>query len=144
MKYIGLDVGDRRIGVAMSETGLIASAVGNVVRDGDFEADLQKTADKVKELRGDIIVVGLPKNMNGTIGPRAESVMEFAEALKCKIHVPIRYWDERLTTVAAHKVLIEAGMRREKRKENVDRIAAVLILQGFLDFNGNNKNQTLF
>lgn len=137
MRYVGLDVGDRRIGVALSDqTGLIASAIGNVVRsDGDLEGDLQKTADKIKELGGEAVVVGLPKNMNGTIGPRAESVMAFAEGLKGKIDVPISFWDERLTTVAAHKVMIEAGMRRDKRKKNVDKIAAVFILQGYLDFN---------
>ncbi len=137
MRFVGLDIGDRRIGVAVSDImGVIANAVGNVVRsDNDFEGDIQKTADKVKELEAEAVVVGLPKNMNGTLGPRAESVMSFAEALEEKTGLPLHYWDERLTTVAAHKVLIDAGMRREKRKEKVDRIAAVLILQGFLDYN---------
>ncbi|MBP3347701.1 MAG: Holliday junction resolvase RuvX [Clostridia bacterium] len=138
MRYVGLDVGDRRIGVALSDaTGLIASAIGNVERkDDDIDGDLQKTADKIRELGGEAVVIGLPKNMNGTIGPRAESVMAFAEGLKEKIDLPIHFWDERLTTVAAHKMMIDAGIRRDKRKKNVDRIAAVLILQGFLDFNG--------
>ena len=86
------------------------------------------------ELGGESVVVGLPKNMNGTIGPRAEAVMAFAEALKGKLDLPVDFWDERLTTVAAHKMMIDAGMRRDKRKKNVDRIAAVLILQGFLDY----------
>ena len=136
MRYVGLDVGDRRIGVAVSDvSGLSANAVGNVERSGyDFEADVQKTADKVLELGGESVVVGLPKNMNGTIGPRAEAVMAFAEALKGKLDLPVDFWDERLTTVAAHKMMIDAGMRRDKRKKNVDRIAAVLILQGFLDY----------
>lgn len=135
MRYVGLDVGDKRIGVAISESGLIANAVGNIERSGyDFEADIQKTADKINELGADEIVIGLPKNMNGTIGPRAENVMTFAEALKQKLDLPIHFWDERLTTVAAHKMMIDAGMRRDKRKKNVDRIAAVLILQGFLDY----------
>ena len=136
MRFVGLDVGDRRIGVAVSDImGLIANAVGNVVRkNDDFDGDIQNTADKIRELGGAEIVVGLPKNMNGSLGPRAESVMEFAEALKEKTGLPVHYWDERLTTVAAHKVLIDAGMRREKRKEKVDRVAAVLILQGFLDY----------
>ena len=100
----------------------------------DFEADIQKTVDKITELGAEEIVVGLPKNMNGTIGPRAQTVMEFADALKEKIKLPIHFWDERLTTVEAHKMMIDAGMRRDKRKKNVDRIAAVLILQGFLDY----------
>ena len=135
MKYVGLDVGDKRIGVAVSDSGLIANAVGNIDRLGyDFEADIQKTVDKITELGADEIVVGLPKNMNGTIGPRAQTVMEFADALKEKIKLPIHFWDERLTTVEAHKMMIDAGMRRDKRKKNVDRIAAVLILQGFLDY----------
>lgn len=138
MRYIGLDVGDRRIGVAASDAmGLIANAIGNIVRDDDdFDGDIQKTAEKISELGGEAVVVGLPKNMNGTIGPRAESVMAFAEALKNKIDLPVHFWDERLTTVEATKMMINAGMRRDKRKKNVDRIAAVLILQGFLDFNG--------
>ncbi len=135
MKYVGLDVGDKRIGVAVSDSGLIANAVGNIDRLGyDFEADIQKTVDKITELGAEEIVVGLPKNMNGTIGPRAQTVMEFADALKEKIKLPIHFWDERLTTVEAHKMMIDAGMRRDKRKKNVDRIAAVLILQGFLDY----------
>ena len=135
MKYVGLDVGDKRIGVAVSDSGLIANAVGNIDRLGyDFEADIQKTVDKITELGAEEIVVGLPKNMNGTIGPSAQTVMEFADALKEKIKLPIHFWDERLTTVEAHKMMIDAGMRRDKRKKNVDRIAAVLILQGFLDY----------
>lgn len=134
MRYVGLDVGDKRIGVAISDSGLIADAVGNIERSGyDFDADIQKTADKINELGASEIVIGLPKNMNGTIGPRAESVMSFAEALKQKLDLPIHFWDERLTTVAAHKMMINAGMRRDKRKQKVDRIA-VLILQGFLDY----------
>lgn len=137
MRYVGLDVGDKRIGVALSESGLIANAVGNIERSGyDFDADIKKTADKITELGAEALVIGLPKNMNGTIGPRAESVMEFAEALKTLVDLPIHFWDERLTTVAAHKMMIDAGMRRDKRKKNVDRIAAVLILQGFLDYTG--------
>lgn len=138
MRFVGLDVGERRIGVASSDLmGLIANAVGNVVRsDNDLEGDLQKTADKIKELGGEAVVIGLPKNMNGTIGPRAESVMAFAEALKEKIDVPIHFWDERLSTVEAHKTMIDAGMSRSKRKNKVDSVAAVLILQGFLDFKG--------
>lgn len=135
MRYVGLDVGDKRIGVAISDSGLIADAVGNIERSGyDFDADIQKTADKIIELGASEIVIGLPKNMNGTIGPRAENVMLFAEALKQKLELPIHFWDERLTTVAAHKMMIDAGMRRDKRKQKVDRIAAVLILQGFLDY----------
>lgn len=138
MRYVGLDVGDRRIGVSASDAmGLIANAIGNIVRDDDdFDGDIQKTAEKIFELDGEAVVVGLPKNMNGTIGPRAEAVMAFAEALKEKTGLPVHFWDERLTTVEATKMMINAGMRRDKRKKNVDRIAAVLILQGFLDFNG--------
>ncbi len=139
MRYVGLDVGDRRIGVAASDSmGLIANAIGNIVRDDDdLDGAVQKTADKIIELGGEAVVIGLPKNMNGTIGPRAEVVMAFAEALKEKTDLPVHFWDERLTTVEATKMMINAGMRRDKRKKNVDRIAAVLILQGFLDFNGN-------
>ena len=136
MRYIGLDVGDRRIGVAVSDvTGLIASAVGNITRgDEDYEGDLQKTADEIKRLNAEHIVIGLPKNMNGTIGPRAELVQQFAEDLKRYTDLPISFWDERLTTVAAEKMMIQAGVRRDKRKQKVDRVAATFILQDFLDF----------
>ena len=135
-KIMGIDYGDARTGVAISD--LLCSIVGStcVVPSRNTEKAL---ADIVKLSRDNSvgeIVVGLPKNMNGTIGPRAESVMAFAEGLKEKIDLPIHFWDERLTTVAAHKLMIDAGIRRDKRKKNVDRIAAVLILQGFLDFNG--------
>lgn len=136
MRTVGLDVGDRRIGVAVSDaTGLIASAVGNIVRsDDDYEGDLKKTATEIERLNGEQIVIGLPKNMNGTIGPRAQAIQQFAEDLKKYTSLPIAFWDERLTTVAAEKMMIQAGVRRDKRKKNVDRIAATFILQDFLDF----------
>lgn len=135
MRTVGLDVGDRRIGVAVSDaTGLIASAVGNIVRsDDDYEGDLKKTAAEIERLNGEQIVIGLPKNMNGTIGPRAQAIQQFAEDLKKYTSLPIAFWDERLTTVAAEKMMIQAGVRRDKRKKNVDRIAATFILQDFLD-----------
>ena len=136
MRTVGLDVGDRRIGVAVcDDTGLIASAVGNIVRsDDDYEGDLKKTAAEIERLNGEQIVIGLPKNMNGTIGPRAQAIQQFAEDLKKYTSLPIAFWDERLTTVAAEKMMIQAGVRRDKRKKNVDRIAATFILQDFLDF----------
>ncbi len=136
MRYLGLDVGDRRIGVALSDiTGLIANPIGNIERTGySFEKDVDMTVAKIKELGAEAVVVGLPKNMNGTLGPRAEAVTAFAEAVKAKLDIPFHFWDERLTTVEAHRIMIDAGMRRDKRKTKVDRVAAVIILQGFLDF----------
>ncbi len=136
MRYLGLDVGERRIGVALSDaTGLIANPIGNVERTGyNYEKDIELTVAKIKELGAEAVVVGLPKNMNGTIGPRAEAVMAFTDALKEHLDIPFHYWDERLTTVEAHRMMIDAGMRRDKRKTKVDRVAAVIILQGFLDF----------
>ena len=98
------------------------------------QGDLKKTAAEIELLNGEQIVIGLPKNMNGTIGPRAQAIQQFAEDLKKYTSLPIAFWDERLTTVAAEKMMIQAGVRRDKRKKNVDRLAATFILQDFLDF----------
>ena len=134
MKIMAVDFGDARTGLAVCDkTEFLASPVG-VIHEKDFDVTVQKTAYAVQEYAVQEVIVGYPKNMNGTIGPRAEAVMAFAEALKGKLDLPVDFWDERLTTVAAHKMMIDAGMRRDKRKKNVDRIAAVLILQGFLDY----------
>ena len=137
IRIMGLDFGSKTVGVAVSDPlGITAQGIEIVRRTS--ENKLRKTLARIEALVAEYqvteFVLGLPKNMNGTIGPRAQTVMEFADALKEKIKLPIHFWDERLTTVEAHKMMIDAGMRRDKRKKNVDRIAAVLILQGFLDY----------
>lgn len=136
MRIMGLDVGEKTIGVAVSdELGLTAQGI-EVIRRGKLEDDLQRLAEIISEYSIEEIVVGLPKNMNGSLGPRAEWVMEFVEILNSNFEVNTNYWDERLTTVAADRTLIEADVSRKKRKKVVDKIAAILILQGYLDLKG--------
>lgn len=133
MKIMGLDYGDRRIGVAISDIfGWTAQGVEVIERrrEGD-------EYDRIAELAGqhevEEIVVGLPKNMNGSVGPRGEICKAFAEELQNRIKVPVHLWDERLTTVSAQRTLIDADVSRKKRKGIVDKMAAVLILQNYLD-----------
>ncbi|MCI8311186.1 MAG: Holliday junction resolvase RuvX [Lachnospiraceae bacterium] len=136
MRIMGLDYGAKTVGVAISDALLLtAQGVETICRTQ--ENKLRKTLARIKSLCEEYevteIVLGFPKNMNNTIGDRAEKSLEFAEMLKKRTGLPIVMWDERLTTVEATRTLIESGVRREKRKEYVDKIAAVFILQGYLD-----------
>lgn len=133
-RIMGLDVGDKTIGVALSDPlGWTAQGLKTVRRTG-IKKDLQKLGEIIKEYDVKKIVVGLPKNMNGTIGPQCQKVLEFNERLGKRFgDIEIIQWDERLTTVAAERILIEADVGRKKRKEVIDKIAAVHILQGYLD-----------
>jgi len=133
-RSMGLDVGDKTIGVAISDLfGWTAQGLETIRRIG-IKKDLQRLEVIIKEHDINKIVVGLPKNMNGTIGPQGEKVLEFNERLKGRFKdVEIVLWDERLTTVAAERSLIEADVSRKKRKEVIDKMAAVYILQGYLD-----------
>jgi putative Holliday junction resolvase len=133
MRYIGLDVGDRTVGVAVSDPlGYTAQGI-TTVRRKSLEKDLENLREIFKEYEIQGIVVGLPKNMNGTIGPQAEKAMEFGRVLEEEFGHKVIFWDERLTTMAAHRVMLEADMSRKKRKGLVDKIAATYILQGYLD-----------
>lgn len=135
MRILGLDVGDRTIGIAISDPlGMTAQGI-TTIRRKKLEYDIQELSKIIKEYGVETIVCGLPKNMNGTIGPQGEKVLEFVEILKEKFKLPIELWDERLTTMAAHRIMLEADMSREKRKKNVDKVAATFILQGYLDRN---------
>lgn len=130
---MGLDVGDRRIGVAVSDPlGLTSQGLATINRK-DLDHDLQQIVDYIEELQVDKIIVGLPKNMNGTVGGQAEKVKEFMKSLTERRPIETIYWDERLTTVAAQRTLLEGNVSRKKRKKVVDKIAAVIILQGYLD-----------
>lgn len=132
-RALGLDVGDKTIGVAASDLlGWTAQGIETIIRT-NIKKDLQRLEELVKQYEVNKMVVGLPKNMNGTIGPQGEKVLEFAERLKKRFNVEIVLWDERLTTVAAERSLIEADVSRKKRKEVIDKMAAVYILQGYLD-----------
>lgn len=133
MRSMGLDVGDVRIGVAVSDAlGITAQGVATVARQPK-EGDINEILKLIDEYEVTQLVVGLPKNMNGTLGPQAEKVKDFMARLLAKKELPLRYWDERLTTVSAEKTLIAGNMSRAKRKKVVDKMAAAIILQGYLD-----------
>ncbi len=136
MRILGLDFGSRTVGVAVSD-GLLLTAQGVETIERKDENKLRKTAARIEELVKEYeittIVMGLPKNMNNTEGERVEKTKAFGEMLERRTGLPIVYWDERLTTVAAEQVLMETGVRRENRKAVIDKIAACFILQGYLD-----------
>lgn len=140
MRIMSLDVGERTIGVAVSDlTCLIARGV-ETIRRTSLEKDFARLAEIVSENEVSTAVVGYPKNMNGSIGERAKICETFAEKVKEKFpNLEVVLWDERLSTVAAEKVLISADLRREKRKKIIDMMAAVVILQNYLD---SRKNKT--
>lgn len=133
MRILGLDVGNKTIGVAVSDPlGFTAQGITTINRK-NIKADIEAVINYCNEYTVDIIVVGLPKNMNGTLGPQSEKVMAFVEKLKKNTDINIKMWDERLTTVSAHKAMLEADLSRAKRKKLVDKVAATYILQGYLD-----------
>lgn len=133
MRILGLDVGDRTIGVAVSdEMGWTAQGVETIRRQSK-EKDFARLKELIGQYNVQEIVVGLPKNMNGTIGPRGEICQAFAALLEEQTSLPVHLWDERLTTMAAEKMLIAADVSRQKRKKVIDKMAATFILQGFLD-----------
>jgi len=135
MKKLALDVGDKRIGVAISDpTGTLAIGLATIERKSKNSSDVfDKLREIVKEQSIGEIIVGIPFEIDGSEGTQAKKVREFANLIEDTFDLPVREWDERLTSVQAERVLIAADMRREKRKRHVDRIAAVLILQGYLD-----------
>lgn len=143
MRIMGLDYGSRTVGVAISDA-LYLTAQGIEIIERKEENKLRRTLARIEELiiEYDVkeIVLGLPKNMNDTMGDRAELSMEFKDKLERRTGLPVTMWDERLTTVAADKAMIEAGIRRENRKAHVDKIAACFILQGYLDYRKNKEN----
>lgn len=135
MRKIGIDFGDARIGLAISDPlGFFASGLETYNRK-NLQADLKHILDLIKEKEADTLVVGLPKNMDGTEGVRVEKTKEFCQELQKLSDVKIVYMDERLTTVQAEKMLIEQNVRREDRKKVIDKVAATIILQSYLDKN---------
>ncbi len=142
MRAIGLDVGDRTIGVAVSDLlGVTAQGITTIERIG-IKKDCDKVISYIQEYECDTVIIGLPLRLDGTDSPQTEKVREFRTKLENKMraqrlhHVAVDYYDERLTTVMAEKVLIEADVSRKKRKEVIDKQAAVLILQSWLDSRG--------
>lgn len=133
MKVLALDIGDVRIGLATSDPmGIIASGYDTYIRKNN-EKDYEFIRDFVLKNRIEVVVLGLPINMDGTRGERVEIVEAFAEKLKEILNVKIVFNDERLTTVQAERMLIEHGVRRDKRKKVIDKVAATIILQNYLD-----------
>jgi putative Holliday junction resolvase len=130
---MGLDVGDRRIGIALSdESALIASPRETLERKGN-KKDIAHLLDLARREDVSEIVVGLPLSLDGSSGPQAEKVGRFVEALRSSTSLPVTTWDERLTTVSAERLLVEADLSRSRRRGTVDRVAAALILQSYLD-----------
>ncbi|KAB8127304.1 Holliday junction resolvase RuvX [Gracilibacillus oryzae] len=134
-KVLGLDVGSKTIGVAVSDAlGWTAQGLTTLYwEEPDYSSVEEDFRQLIEENDINKIVVGLPKNMNGTIGPRGEASQDFAAFMEETFSVEVIFWDERLTTMAAEKVLLEADMSRKKRKKVIDKMAAVMILQGYLD-----------
>lgn len=134
-RLMGLDYGDKTIGIALSdELGWTAQGL-EVIRRTTEERDLNRLRELIEEYSVKELVVGLPKNMNNTIGPRGEICIAFAQSLHEKLQMPVHLWDERLTTASAQRTLIEADVSRKKRKQVIDKMAAALILQGYMDSN---------
>ena len=133
MRILALDHGTKRIGVAISdETRTIALPLEYIPAE-PFAGFLDRLKEILREKEVELILVGLPRNMDGSYGPAAQKVREFVGALKEAVATPIQTWDERLTTAQAQRFLIEGGVRREKRKEKVDKTAAAILLQSYLD-----------
>lgn len=133
MRIMGIDLGTKTIGIAISdELGWTAQGIETINRTND-ENDLERIGELIKEYHVSEIVVGYPKNMNGTVGERGQASERFAKQLTKRFQLPVHLWDERLTTVAAEKTLLDADMSRKKRKQVIDKLAAVLILQSYLD-----------
>ena len=133
MRYLGLDLGTKTLGLAISN-GMIATSL-KTIHFNDLKEAIDKLENVIIEEKIDLLVLGLPKNMNNTIGPRAEATIEFKEMLE-KLNYQVVLQDERLSTVSAHNYMIEADLSRKKRKEKVDSLAATIILQAYLDKKG--------
>ena len=145
MRILGLDYGSKTVGVAVSDPlGFTAQGVEIIRRKSEnkMRQTLARIEEQIAQYQVEEIVLGLPKNMNNTLGDRAEKSLELKETLERRTGLPVVMWDERLTTVSANRVLMETGVRRENRKEHVDEIAAVFILQGYLDYLANKNEET--
>ncbi|MDR3891683.1 MAG: Holliday junction resolvase RuvX [Blautia sp.] len=140
MRIMGLDYGSKTIGVAISDPlGLTAQGIEIIRREDEnkLRKSLRRIEELISEYQVEEIVLGFPKNMNNTIGERAQKSLELKEMLERRCGLPVIMWDERLTTVEANRTLMESGVRRENRSKYVDMIAAVFILQGYLDAKAN-------
>ena len=133
-RIIGLDLGSKTIGIALSDSLLTIATPMELIKKKKFSIDSIRILEIIKEQNVGAIILGLPMNMNGTEGPRCQSTRQYAENLSKLIDIPIAYWDERLSTAAVTRTLLEADTSRKKRKDLVDKMAASFILQGCLDY----------
>jgi putative Holliday junction resolvase len=132
-RLFGLDIGEKTVGIAVCDPGLTVATPVETLRRGKFTADAEKLRRLIEERKVGGLVIGLPVNMDGSEGPRCQSVRQFAVNLLGFVDLPIAFWDERLSTVAVTRTLLEADMSRKRRAEVVDKMAAAYILQGALD-----------
>ncbi len=134
MRWMGIDYGDRQIGIAVSDELMLTAQGLTTLRNSKDERVLNDIAALVEEHGVTEVIVGYPKNMNGTVGPRGVVSEQFAASLRERLGVPVHLWDERLTTASAQRTLIEADVSRKKRKHVIDKMAAALILQNYMEF----------
>jgi len=139
MRIMAIDYGDARTGVAVSDCTATLAGEAWVIRAGGINETARAVAVEAESRDVTTIVVGYPRNMNGTVGPRAELCGEFAELLRGLCGIEVALWDERMTTLSAHRILSNAGKNGKKRKQAVDAVAASLILEGYLEFRRNSK-----
>lgn len=133
MRILALDHGTRRIGVALSDEMKIIASPLEFIPTEPFDKVIARLAEIIREKEVELILIGMPRNMDGTHGPAAQKVKEFIAALGPHITTPVRTWDERLTSAQANRVLLEGNVRRDQRKQNVDKMAAAILLQSYLD-----------
>ena len=136
---MSVDFGDARTGIAVCDKFEMLASPVTVIKEYNFENCIEKVASEAVRLKAEEIVVGLPLNMNGSSGDRAEKCTEFAKILESKVSVPVKLWDERSTTVLAHNYLNNTNTKGKKRKEVVDAVAAVIILENYLEYRKNHK-----
>ena len=134
MRILGIDYGDARTGLSISDPSGFLAGSPSVIHEWNYDKLVDKLVSFVQENRIEEIVLGWPKNMDGTAGPRAEKCEALAETLRERTGLPVTLWDERRTTVAAHDILPQTGKKAKKHRQTVDAVAASLILQGYLDF----------
>lgn len=134
MRILGIDYGDARTGLSISDPSGFLAGSPSVIREWNYDKLVEKLLAFIRENRIEEIVLGHPKNMDGTIGERAKKCEALADTLHAQTGLPVVLWDERRTTVAAHDILHRSGKKEKKHRENVDAVAATLILQGYLDY----------
>lgn len=139
MKIIAVDYGDSHTGLASCDVMEMLASPLCIIDEKDFQVCADKVAEKIKENRAELVVVGNPINMNGTYGPRSEKCHQFADLLRERLTVPVEMWDERSTTVTAHNMMNEINKRGKKRKAVIDAVAAAVILENYLAYRRNHK-----